>query len=173
MLNLCRERLRTRRRLAAHAKRAGLDTDRELPVADIPDDTVPDAWRTIEADEQRCNLERALEALPDIYRQVIVLRCYEGLSYTEIAQVMQCRKRTVRWRLYRARQILRGCLKECGLTGGNGCHPLTTVRGCQVHRTRPDHGRGVAPTEECSMHCGSARRQLSVYSDGALALCEM
>ncbi len=112
VLNLCRERLRTRRRLVARARQAGAVTDREVPVADIPDDTLPDAWQTIEADEQRRSLEQALEALPDIYRQVIVLRCYEGLSYTEIAQVMRCRKRTVRWRLYRARQILRGCLKD-------------------------------------------------------------
>lgn len=108
VLNLCRERLRSRRRSAARVVNR-LD-DAAEPVGRLADESAPQAWEAMEQEELRSALERALVELPVKYRQVIVLRCYEGLSYTEMARALGCRKRTVRWRLYRARQMLRGRL---------------------------------------------------------------
>ena len=52
-------------------------------------------------------LERALAELPEKYRTILVLREYEGLSYEEIARVLELRKGTVESRLFRARERLR------------------------------------------------------------------
>jgi len=110
-LNLCRERLRVRKRTTARIVSHPGDAGREPAVSQLPDESVPHAWAAMEAQELQQALDEAMDALPTTYRQVIVLRCHEGLSYTEMARVLACRKRTVRWRLYRARQMLRGYLK--------------------------------------------------------------
>ena len=111
VLNLCRERLRVRQRATARIAGRRGDVGGEVSVTRLADDSAADAWEAMHEEELRRALEEALGALPTRYRQVIVLRCYEGLSYTEMARVLKCRKRTVRWRLYRARQMLRGHLK--------------------------------------------------------------
>lgn len=51
-------------------------------------------------------IDAALEALPLELRTAIVLREIEGLSYEEIAQIMECPKGTVRSRLFRAREAI-------------------------------------------------------------------
>jgi RNA polymerase sigma-70 factor, ECF subfamily len=48
----------------------------------------------------------AIEALSDDLRQAIVLREIEGLSYEEIAEVMNCPIGTVRSRIFRAREAI-------------------------------------------------------------------
>jgi RNA polymerase sigma-70 factor (ECF subfamily) len=48
----------------------------------------------------------ALDCLPDDYREVIVLREYEGLSYAEIADVVGISVSTVGIRIFRARRKL-------------------------------------------------------------------
>lgn len=54
----------------------------------------------------------ALDELPDEQRQVVVLREMEGLSYKEIAEVMDIPEGTVMSRLYYARKKLQAALKE-------------------------------------------------------------
>lgn len=51
-------------------------------------------------------VNEAIEALSDDLRQAIVLREIEGLSYEEIAQVMNCPIGTVRSRIFRAREAI-------------------------------------------------------------------
>lgn len=46
------------------------------------------------------------------YREVIVLRDYQGLSYDEIAQVLGCSVQAVKSRLFRARSVLRDRLSR-------------------------------------------------------------
>ncbi|HET9123185.1 MAG TPA: RNA polymerase sigma factor RpoE [Acidiferrobacteraceae bacterium] len=48
----------------------------------------------------------AMEALPEDLRTAIVLREIEGLSYEEIAEVMECPIGTVRSRIFRAREAI-------------------------------------------------------------------
>ena len=52
--------------------------------------------------EVRRLLKGAMDTLPDVQRQLIVLRYYSGLSVPEIAQVLGCREGTVKSRLHRA-----------------------------------------------------------------------
>ncbi|MBL8450289.1 MAG: RNA polymerase sigma factor RpoE [Dechloromonas sp.] len=53
----------------------------------------------------------AVEALPDELRTAIVLREIEGMSYEEIAQIMNCPIGTVRSRIFRAREAVAAKLR--------------------------------------------------------------
>ena len=55
-------------------------------------------------------IREALEALPVEYREVVVLRELEGMSYKEVAQVAEIPLGTVMSRLARGRQQLEQCL---------------------------------------------------------------
>jgi RNA polymerase sigma-70 factor, ECF subfamily len=51
-------------------------------------------------------VNKAMDALPDDLRTAITLREIEGLSYEEIASVMNCPIGTVRSRIFRAREAI-------------------------------------------------------------------
>jgi len=53
----------------------------------------------------------AMEALPEDLRTAIALREIDGLSYEEIAQVMDCPIGTVRSRIFRARDAISAKLR--------------------------------------------------------------
>ncbi|HZS54113.1 MAG TPA: RNA polymerase sigma factor [Bryobacteraceae bacterium] len=55
-------------------------------------------------------LERAVEALPELYRCVFILREIENMSTAETAACLELTEETVKVRLLRARQILRNDL---------------------------------------------------------------
>lgn len=52
----------------------------------------------------------ALMELPVKYRTVVILREFEGRSYREIAEVLECSVGTVESRLFRARELLKRIL---------------------------------------------------------------
>lgn len=56
-------------------------------------------------------VNKAIESLPDDLKSAITLRELEGLSYEEIAQVMDCPIGTVRSRIFRAREAIDKQLK--------------------------------------------------------------
>jgi RNA polymerase sigma-70 factor, ECF subfamily len=60
--------------------------------------------------ELRVRIDRALEGLSPVYREVIVLRELEGLSYDDIARALRVSRGTVESRLFRARERLRARL---------------------------------------------------------------
>ncbi len=53
----------------------------------------------------------AMEALPDELRTAIMLREIEGMSYEDIAKMMDCPIGTVRSRIFRAREAVAEKLK--------------------------------------------------------------
>ena len=57
-------------------------------------------------------LESAIEALPEAYRSVFVLREMENLSTAETAECLELKEETVKTRLHRARGLLRRHLFE-------------------------------------------------------------
>ncbi len=83
---------------------------------DILDEVVertPGSFRTdagVERAELRELLDRALQELPDLWRQVVVLREIDDLTYEEISHVLSCSIGTVKSRLFRARGKLREIL---------------------------------------------------------------
>jgi RNA polymerase sigma-70 factor (ECF subfamily) len=56
-------------------------------------------------------VNQAIEFLPDDLRQAISLREMDGLSYEEIADIMDCPIGTVRSRIFRAREAISEKLK--------------------------------------------------------------
>lgn len=67
------------------------------------------------ADERQRIVRRAIESLPQHYREVLVLRHLEELSYREIAERLEVPVDTVETRLVRARRRLRGKLRRSGI----------------------------------------------------------
>jgi RNA polymerase sigma-70 factor (ECF subfamily) len=57
-------------------------------------------------------LEKAIDALPDVYRVVLVARVIEEMSVEETAQLYDLEPATVKTRLHRARALLRRELEE-------------------------------------------------------------
>jgi RNA polymerase sigma-70 factor, ECF subfamily len=68
--------------------------------------------------ELRSALERGLDALPEIYRAVIVMRIVEELSTAEAAECLGISENVVKTRLSRGRAFLRRELRRLSLCGG-------------------------------------------------------
>jgi RNA polymerase sigma-70 factor (ECF subfamily) len=58
------------------------------------------------AEELRGVVEATIKSLPEDLRAALTLREYDGLSYEEIAAVMECPVGTVRSRIFRAREAV-------------------------------------------------------------------
>lgn len=100
-VNHCRDELRRRKRRRWFSLQALPQT----VVENIPLDEKPVTDR-IENDELEQRLHREINKLKPKYRELIVLRDLEGLSYEDIAQVCQIDVKLVKSRLYEARRIL-------------------------------------------------------------------
>ncbi|MEZ5549909.1 MAG: RNA polymerase sigma factor RpoE [Pseudomonadales bacterium] len=57
-------------------------------------------------DELSAAIDRAISDLPDDLRSAVTLREFDGLSYEQIAEVMECPVGTVRSRIFRAREYI-------------------------------------------------------------------
>ena len=92
------------------ALRGGEDEDEtssvenELTSAETPE-------TVLAAKEIAARVNSAMEALPEELRQAVTLREIEGLSYEEIAEVMNCPIGTVRSRIFRAREAISAKVK--------------------------------------------------------------
>jgi RNA polymerase sigma-70 factor (ECF subfamily) len=71
---------------------------------ELSDGETPDA--VLASKEVAAAVNAAIDALSEDLRQAIVLREIEGLSYEEIADVMNCPIGTVRSRIFRAREAI-------------------------------------------------------------------
>jgi RNA polymerase sigma-70 factor (ECF subfamily) len=92
--------------------------ERESAVAEdgVPDWEVPmfhdapeETGRVLEV---HTDLERALHRLPEEFRTVLLLAEVEGLPLEEVARVMRCPVGTVKSRIFRAKERLRGLLPD-------------------------------------------------------------
>ena len=66
----------------------------------------------------RTELERAIDELPDDFRQVVVLADLQGFSYKEVAEILGCPIGTVMSRLHRARRMLQRELIDFAVDAG-------------------------------------------------------
>ncbi|HTJ42277.1 MAG TPA: sigma-70 family RNA polymerase sigma factor [Kofleriaceae bacterium] len=64
------------------------------------------------------DVQRALDQLPDEFRTAVVLCDIEGLSYKEIADIMECPVGTVMSRLFRGRRLLEKSLQDFAVESG-------------------------------------------------------
>ncbi|MBT3376372.1 MAG: sigma-70 family RNA polymerase sigma factor [Lentisphaerae bacterium] len=78
---------------------------------DLPAESLtPD--EQISLDEFQQNISVELQQLPPLYREALVLRNVEHMSYEDIASVLGCKLGTIKSRIARAREELRKRLRE-------------------------------------------------------------
>ncbi|MBQ1250560.1 MAG: sigma-70 family RNA polymerase sigma factor [Clostridia bacterium] len=111
-VNVCKDHIRKR------ASRAELPlelTDEESGeyTVEISDSTY-DPVELYEQAELRQEIRRAIDDLPDNYKEIVLLRDIGGLSYDEISQTLDIEVGTVKSRLSRAREKLRNFLLQNG-----------------------------------------------------------
>lgn len=90
---------------------------RWAPETDAPS-TEPGPDREALAHELDEELQSALLELPEEQRVVVLLRHLDGLAYAEIAEILATPEKTVKSRLFSARQRLRASLSARGLGPG-------------------------------------------------------
>ena len=70
-----------------------------------------------EREERRVEIESVVRSLPTAYRELIVLRHSQDLTYEEIVEVTGLPLGTVKNRLFRAREMMRQQFLNKGITG--------------------------------------------------------
>jgi RNA polymerase sigma-70 factor (ECF subfamily) len=96
-------RLRRRARISEPKSNSDMDFD----IMDTVTAEERDPERQTYDHELRSVLERAIEALPESYRSVFVLRMVEGLDVNETAAALDIGVENVKTRLHRGRAMLR------------------------------------------------------------------
>jgi RNA polymerase sigma-70 factor (ECF subfamily) len=105
-VNLCRDEMR-KRKVRSLLTFQPLDFD----VEDRTPDSALHVMTDPSASDMSGQIHSALNRLPDKFRVPVVLKDIEGMSYEEMADVMQCELGTVKSRLSRGRTLLRTHLK--------------------------------------------------------------
>jgi RNA polymerase sigma-70 factor (ECF subfamily) len=97
--NLCRDRIKSR------SRRSEVELAPEVE-ADLTatGDFGADPAHLLEKKDLLQTANRVLTGLPDMQREMIVLRDVEGLSYQQIAELQGCSVASVKLRLFRARR---------------------------------------------------------------------
>jgi len=108
--NLAKTRLR-RRRIRRFVSLSSSHPDEPEPLFDIPDEDAR-ADRLLESSMKEERIQKALASLSDKYREVIVLRDVQELSYEEIASISGLNIGTVKSRINRGRIQLQEMLKD-------------------------------------------------------------
>ena len=111
-LNLCRDWIRRQKRAPFVEAPEGVDVI-ELAGENGPVESVEDlvARRDLGA-----AVNRAMAALSEDQRKAIVLKEYQGLTFQEIADLLDCPLSTVKTRLYQGLVVLRRELERKGIT---------------------------------------------------------
>ena len=93
------------------ALRGGGDDEDETSAVENELTSAESPETVLAAKEIAAAVNSAMEALPEELRQAVTLREIEGLSYEEIAEVMNCPIGTVRSRIFRAREAISAKVK--------------------------------------------------------------
>ena len=113
VVNMALMRLRSRRRKPEESIDVLLPSFKEdghhveqFEAWSAPADTL------LEREETRARVRACIDALPERYREVLVLRDIEELSTDDVARMLSITKTAVKVRLHRARQALSTLLRE-------------------------------------------------------------
>ena len=84
----------------------------EEPDEEAADEADPGPDALLMRGQMRALMERRIDALPEAFRTVFMLRAVEELSAVEVAELLQLPEATVRTRYFRARAALREMLAQ-------------------------------------------------------------
>jgi RNA polymerase sigma-70 factor (ECF subfamily) len=107
-LNLCRDWIRRERRTPIAPTPEGLDLV-ELAGEATPSESIEDL---VSRQELGRAVAKAMALLPDEQRTAIILKEYHGLTFQEIADLLDCPLSTVKTRLYQGLTVLRRHLQQ-------------------------------------------------------------
>src|SRR6187397_2413789 len=110
-LNLCRDFIRRERRTPLAQAPEGVDLV-ELAGEATPSETVE---QLVARHELGRAVAKAMSQLPEEQRTAIILKEYHGLTFQEIADLLDCPLSTVKTRLYQGLSVLRRQLSEAGV----------------------------------------------------------
>ena len=85
------------------------------PIADDEEDERRGAEDEVNSQQVGFRVQRALMSMKPEYRAVLVLKHFLDLSYEDIGQVLQLPEKTVKSRLFTARQLLKDALQAGGM----------------------------------------------------------
>ncbi|HEX9761145.1 MAG TPA: sigma-70 family RNA polymerase sigma factor [Candidatus Acidoferrales bacterium] len=106
-----RQALNQRRWWCRHQRQeTSLDAEPENGTVLELESAAATPFEELAATEAREVVERGLAAVPEVFRSAVVLRDLEGLSYEEVAEVLDVSVGTVKSRILRGRQALRVAL---------------------------------------------------------------
>ena len=111
-LNLCRDWIRRERRQPVAQAPEGVDLI-ELASESTPTESIEDL--VARRDLSRL-VETAMQRLPEEQRTAIILKEYHGLTFQEIADMLDCPLSTVKTRLYQGLTVLRRQLERSNVT---------------------------------------------------------
>jgi RNA polymerase sigma-70 factor (ECF subfamily) len=108
-----REALNHKRWFKRHLqKNVSLDVEPEEGHRVIEvEDLGPSPFEQLAAHEIQAAVQHALAQVPDVFRSAVILRDLEGLSYEEVAEVLECSVGTVKSRILRGRRALKEILE--------------------------------------------------------------
>ncbi|MBW8713833.1 MAG: sigma-70 family RNA polymerase sigma factor [Acidobacteria bacterium] len=110
-LNLCRDWIRRERRTPLVQAPEGVDVI-ELAGEGTPSETVEEL---VSRHEIGRAVAKAMSQLPEEQRTAIILKEYHGLTFQEIADLLDCPLSTVKTRLYQGLTVLRKQLRDAGV----------------------------------------------------------
>ncbi len=113
VLNLSRNRYRWKKRRGEFAKISIDNPGSENPQGrmEISDATLS-VGREVRRKEIQRRIQESLGRLPRSYREILVLRHMEELSYSDISAMLGCAEGTIKSRLHRARAEIRKLLAD-------------------------------------------------------------
>ena len=124
-LNLCRDWMRRERRTPVAQAPEGVDL-LDLATESTPAESVEDL---VSRKELGRAVARAMRNLPEEQRTAIILKEYQGLTFQEIADLLDCPLSTVKTRLYQGLSVLRRQLEQAGVDGSSRSErPRSVVR---------------------------------------------
>jgi RNA polymerase sigma-70 factor (ECF subfamily) len=85
------------------------------------EDAIPDAVHLSSMVATRKSLQQLVEQLPDLYREAVVLRDVQQLSYEEVARRLDLKLNSAKSRIVRGRALLANLIHESGFERG-GSH---------------------------------------------------
>jgi RNA polymerase sigma-70 factor (ECF subfamily) len=87
------------------------DAEQGAPL-EIADEDAPTPLELALSSEQKAEVQSSLKQVPAAYREVLLLRFQEEMKLEEIAHVLETPISTVKSRLYRGLESLKGMLQE-------------------------------------------------------------
>jgi RNA polymerase sigma-70 factor (ECF subfamily) len=113
-LNLCRDWIRRERRAPVAQAPEGVDL-LDLAAEREPSESIE---TLVARHEMSRAVAKAMALLPEEQRTAIILKEYHGLTFQEIADLLDCPLSTVKTRLYQGLSVLRRALSQDGMGDG-------------------------------------------------------